>query len=87
LADALTGPAPALDPADLELREAVAAVAAGNLSAASLTEACLARAAAVAELGAFVALREQDARREAAALDDELRSGGLRARCTARRSG
>lgn len=46
------------DPADLGLREAAAAVAAGELSAAELFAACRARAEAHADLGAFVALAE-----------------------------
>ena len=44
------------DPADLGLREAADAIAAGELAASDLLEACRARAAAHDDLGAFVAL-------------------------------
>jgi aspartyl-tRNA(Asn)/glutamyl-tRNA(Gln) amidotransferase subunit A len=49
------------DPADLELRSAAAAIAAGTLSAAELLAACRARAAAVEDLGGFVAMAAEDA--------------------------
>jgi aspartyl-tRNA(Asn)/glutamyl-tRNA(Gln) amidotransferase subunit A len=66
------------DAADLGLREAAAALAAGELTAVELTDACLARAAATEDLGAFALLCPEEARREAAARDEELRAGNSR---------
>ncbi|MDX6724561.1 MAG: hypothetical protein QOD73_2965, partial [Solirubrobacteraceae bacterium] len=54
------------EPADLSLREAAAALAAGDLTASELTDACLARAAATEDLGAFADVRPDEARRDAA---------------------
>lgn len=51
--------------ADLSLREAVARLRAGDVAAAELLEACLARADATRDLGAFVALDPEGARRRA----------------------
>jgi aspartyl-tRNA(Asn)/glutamyl-tRNA(Gln) amidotransferase subunit A len=58
-----SGPLP--DPADLTLRAAAAALAAGELSSAELTSACLERAAATEDLGAFAALDARGAMAEA----------------------
>jgi aspartyl-tRNA(Asn)/glutamyl-tRNA(Gln) amidotransferase subunit A len=63
------------DAADLSLRAAAAAIATGDLTASDLTEACLARAMATEDLGAFAALWPEAARREAAARDGGLRAG------------
>jgi aspartyl-tRNA(Asn)/glutamyl-tRNA(Gln) amidotransferase subunit A len=52
--------------ADLTLREAAAALATRALAAAELADACLERAQAAAELGAFAVLDPERARREAA---------------------
>ncbi len=62
-----SGPLP--DPADLGLRAATAAIALGRLSAAELTDACLARAEATATLGAFALLDADGARRQASERD------------------
>jgi aspartyl-tRNA(Asn)/glutamyl-tRNA(Gln) amidotransferase subunit A len=58
-----------------ELRRALDA---GETSSAELVERALARARAVASLGAFVGLREEAARREAAEADARRRRGGPR---------
>ena len=63
------------EPADLSLRDAAAALAAGDLTASELTDACLERAAATEDLGAFAVVRPDDARRDAAARDGERREG------------
>lgn len=57
------------DPADLGLRAATAAIAAGELSAAELMDACLSRASATAMLGAFATLDADGGCREAAERD------------------
>ena len=59
------------DPADLGLTAAAAALADGELSAAELVDACLRRATATAELGAFTELCGERAHAEAAARDRE----------------
>jgi aspartyl-tRNA(Asn)/glutamyl-tRNA(Gln) amidotransferase subunit A len=64
------------DPADLGLRAATAAIAVGQLSAAELADACLARAEATATLGAFATLDADGARRQAAARDRTAGPGG-----------
>jgi aspartyl-tRNA(Asn)/glutamyl-tRNA(Gln) amidotransferase subunit A len=66
------------DLADLTLREAAEAMAAGDLTAAELTGACLARAAATEDLGAFAVLCPDEARRDATARDRERADGRAR---------
>jgi aspartyl-tRNA(Asn)/glutamyl-tRNA(Gln) amidotransferase subunit A len=63
------------DPADLTLRAAAAALAAGDLSSAELTSACLERAAATQDLGAFAALDARGALAEAQERDRALARG------------
>jgi aspartyl-tRNA(Asn)/glutamyl-tRNA(Gln) amidotransferase subunit A len=65
--------------ADLSLSQAASAIAAGELSPVELTEACLGRARDLEPaVHAFAALDEEGARRQAAALGDELARGGSR---------
>jgi aspartyl-tRNA(Asn)/glutamyl-tRNA(Gln) amidotransferase subunit A len=69
------GSAPLPDPADLGLRAATAAIAVGQLSAAELADACLARAEATATLGAFATLDADGGRRGAAERDRAAGAG------------
>ncbi|MEO0761825.1 MAG: amidase [Pseudomonadota bacterium] len=67
---------PRHDPADLTATEALAAMAAGGLTAADLAEACLARIAArEPEIQAFTHVDAEGARRAAAGLDRHRRAG------------
>ncbi|MGF1552734.1 MAG: amidase [Paracoccaceae bacterium] len=71
MADALSP-----DPADLTAREAISAMADGRLTAAALTDACLARIEAHdSRLGAFVHVDAAGARRAAKATDERRRRG------------
>lgn len=67
-----------LEPLDLSVTAAGAALQAGALTAKDLTEACLARAHSVEGLGAFAVLDEAGARAQAADLDRELAVRGPR---------
>lgn len=66
------------DSADVSLVEAAAAVRAGRVDAVELTEACLARADATRDLGAFSHLDHAGARLQAAALSRQLAASGPR---------